>query len=152
MASDQRICLSLKYSLCAITAIWSIYLTPLQAAEHTVTDNVRDFALARYRDGQRLIEGPREPAPATIPAGLSCIELYERRLELIRQSDDYKPSYWDDPRIQAAAFIGTIWTPAFYFLGYSAITAHLDELHTTDSRPNLNAIRRASATQRCFEK
>ncbi|MFT4583953.1 MAG: hypothetical protein ACI915_001702 [Gammaproteobacteria bacterium] len=152
MARDQRICQSFKISLCAMTTLLSLCLTPLQAAEHTPGENVREFAEQRYHDARRLIEGPRETVPATIPSGLSCIELYERRLDLLRQTDHHKPNYWDDPRNQAATFIGTIWTPAFYFLGYSAITAHLDELNIEEPQSTLNALRRASATQRCFEK
>ncbi|MFT4561926.1 MAG: hypothetical protein ACI9BW_001669 [Gammaproteobacteria bacterium] len=152
MATDRRICQPLKISLCAIAAIWSICLTPLQAADQAIGENVRDFTLDRYHDARRLIQGPRAIVQAAVPANISCIELYERRLELLRQTEHHKPSYWDDPRNQAAVFIGTIWTPAFYFLSYSAVAAHLDGLNADEPLPNLDALRRASAAKRCFEK
>ncbi len=106
----------------------------------------------RYQDGRRLIEGPREVIPPALEPGQSCIALYERRLALLRHMDDYKPAYWDDPRNQAAVLIGTIWAPSFYFLSYSAINAHLDATNDTDPRAELDALRYASAQQRCFQK
>jgi hypothetical protein len=69
---------------------------------------VREFALERYHDGCRLIEGPREaPLPVINPAQ-SCGDLYRRRVTLRRHLNDYKPPYWSDPRNQAAVFLGTI--------------------------------------------
>lgn len=135
------------------TALLSIIsMTTFAAAGDSLGQQAGDFLIDRYHDGRRLLEGPRQTATPAVAPGQSCIALYERRLELLRNMNDYKPAYWDDPRNQAAVFIGTIWTPAFYFLGYSAISAQLDSLNDIDPQVELDALRFASAEQRCFEK
>lgn len=125
---------------------------PAYAIGENTTEQLREFALDRVEDGQRLVLGPSElPLPAIDP-NLNCIELYQRRVKLWHQVHDYKPDYWNDPRNQAAVFIGTLWTPAFYFLGFSAVTAHLDQLNDVGPQAELDALSRASARLRCFEK
>ena len=62
------------------------------------------------------------------------------------------PPYWDDQRNQTAIFLDAIWTPALYFLSYSAITAHLDQINDIGPMAELEALSRASAQRRCFEK
>ena len=121
-------------------------------AEIGSAERARQFVIDRYQDGRHLIEGPAAIAPPVIDTTLTCIELYQRRLVLLRQMQHHKPTYWDDPRNQAAVFIGLIWTPAFYFLSYSALTARLDDLSMGDPQIALDTLRHASAQQRCFEK
>ena len=127
-------------------------ITSVHAANRSAEQRLSEFLTDRYQDGQRLTRGPRKLESPPIPEDQSCVELYRRRIELIGETDDYKPAYWNDPRNQAAVFIGTIWTPAFYFLGYSPVTAHLDELNDNDPRSHLTPLRRTSARQRCFER
>lgn len=142
--------LHLRFVAATLLVVLSITATP--ALAENVHEKVREFALDRFKDGQRLVTGPSEiPLPAINP-DTSCIDLYERRITLRRHLHDYKPPYWDDPRNQAAVFIGTIWAPAFYFLGYSAINAHLEQLDDLAPQTELEALSRASAQQRCFEK
>ena len=102
------------------------------AIGENTTAQLREFALDRVNDGQRLVLGPSEIPLPVIDPNASCIELYQRRIKLWHRVHDYKPAYWNDPRNQAAVFIGTLWTPAFYFFGYSAVTAHLDQLNDVD--------------------
>jgi hypothetical protein len=136
----------------AILVLVVLSTTTVYASGENIDEQVREFAHEGYRDVRLLIEGPREiPLPFVDP-GRSCIDLYQRRVTLMHQMHDYKPAYWDDPRNQAAVFLGTIWTPTFYFLGYSAISAHLDELSDTNPQAELDALSQASAQQRCFEK
>lgn len=125
----------------------------VSAAESTFTAHPAVvFAQDRARDALRLLEGPQPPAPRTAPRDLSCTELYERRVTLMRQTRDYRPGYWDDPRNKAAIFIGTIYNPAFYFLAYSGITEYLETARGTadDIRTELDSLRYASAYKQCF--
>jgi hypothetical protein len=142
----SRLCFFFLTSVCVLGP------ANVAAAAEDIDQRVREFLIARYQDGRRLIEGPRETAPPPIAPNQSCAVLYQRRLNLLRQLNDYKPAYWDDRRNQAAFFVGTIWTPAFYFLNYTAVTARLDELDNVDPRVELDALRYASAQQRCFER
>lgn len=115
-------------------------------------DPVFKFAERRILDIKKLIGGPNgHPAPAIAPYQ-SCQQLYTRRLQLLPKTLDYKPAYWDDPRNQVAVFLGTMYAPAFYFLSYTGITAYLDAAHQIDPRIELDALRHASAQQRCFIK
>ncbi len=125
---------------------------PVSAIGENTTERLREFALDRVYDGQRLVLGPSEIALPAIDPNSSCIELYQRRVKLWHQVHDYKPAYWNDPRNQAAVFLGTIWSPAFYFLGFSAVTAHLDQLNDAAPLAEIDALSRASAQLRCFEK
>ncbi len=122
------------------------------AAELTFEQRARLFAEDRYNDARTLINGPRHSEPAPIDPAAGCVALYERRVALQRSLNDHNPAYWDDPRNQTAVFLGTVWSPAFYFLGYSAVTGHLDTLSTTDPRAEIDALRQASAALRCFER
>ncbi len=129
----------------------TLYAAAVTAAD-TLETQVREFALDRVQDGRRLLEGPRlVPTPA-VPAELDCVALYERRVALQRELDDYQPAYWDDPRNQAAVFLGAVWTPAFYFLGYSALDARLDAIDHVGPRAEIDALSRVSARRRCFER
>jgi hypothetical protein len=124
----------------------------VSAAELTFEHRARLFAEDRYDDVRTLLNGPRQSTPPPIDPAAGCVALYERRVSLQRTMNDQNPAYWDDPRNQTAVFLGTMWSPAFYFLGYSAITEHLDTLSNTDPRAEIDALRQASAALRCFEK
>ncbi len=144
--------MSLFVRFFAVALLTALAPTTAQAIEESIDVQAGEFALERYRDARRLIEGPREIPLPVIDTAQSCGDLYRRRVTLRRHLDDYKPPYWSDPRNQTAVFLGTIWTPAFYFLGYSAVSAHLDQLTDANPRAELDALSQASAQQRCFEK
>lgn len=139
------------FTLLAIFAALSTTF-PAFAAELTLEQRTRQFATDRYDDVRTLINGPQEVTPPPVDPTAGCVALYERRMSLQRTMTDRNPAYWDDPRNQAAVFLGTVWTPAFYFLGYSALNGHLDELSADDPQVEIDALRRASAALRCFER
>ena len=115
-------------------------------------DPVIEFAKRRMGDLKKLVVGPNgQPAPHIAPYQ-TCQQLYQRRLALLPRTLNYKPSYWDDPRNQVAVFLGTMFAPAFYFLGYSGISSYLDAANQIDPRIELDALRHVSAQQRCFLK
>ena len=116
----------------------------------TVQAHAQAFAADRARDGQRLLLGPRAPAVVPPPATLGCAELYARRVALMQQQLDYRPAYTDDPRNQAAVFIGTMFTPAFYFLPFSAIQDYVGADRKVRTERELDALRYAAAAQQCY--
>lgn len=116
----------------------------------TVQAHAEAFARDRARDGRRLLLGPTAPQVAPAPQDLSCSELYERRVALMRTQYDYRPPYTDDPRNRAAVFIGTIFTPGFYFLPFSAIQDYAGEDRRVRTERELDELRYASAARRCF--
>ena len=148
---------NLDLAICLIATLCAASVTSsyVYAAERSITissDPVLKFAENRYRDIKKIILGPNgQPAPVIEPYQ-TCQQLYRRRLELLPQTLNYKPDYWDDPRNQVAVFLGTMFTPAFYFLGYSGISAYLDAANQIDPRIELDALRHASARQRCFTR
>lgn len=109
------------------------------------------FGRARFDDARTLLMGPARPDPAPVTSS-DCAELYYRRVALAQRKLDYGDTFWDDPRNRGAVFVGAVWTPAFYFLAWSA----LDEYTTAAPRPqlgaDLDALRAASARLRCFER
>jgi len=136
--------------LCLFAALSATFAAV--AAEPTFEQRARQFATDRYDDARTLINGPRQTAAPAIDPATGCVALYERRMQLQRTMANRNPVYWDDPRNQAAVFLGTVWTPAFYFLGYSAVTGHLDGLAANEPQVEIDALRRASAALRCFER
>jgi len=126
---------------------------PLAAATPPAAEpgaQAADFAAARVEDTRSLLFGHAAPAPVAPPAGLSCAELYERRLALMRTQLDYRPPYSDDPRNKAAFLVGTMWTPGFYFLPFSAVQDYLDADRKTDAEHELDQLRHAAAMQQCY--
>ena len=145
--SILAICLGWAFVVACLTGSW------VSAAERAVTisaDPALEFAKNRFNDLKKIIVGPNGQPPPDIAPYQTCQQLYRRRLELLPKTLNYKPDYWDDPRNQVAVFLGTMFTPAFYFLGYSGISAYLDAANQIDPRIELDALRHASAQQRCF--
>ena len=134
------------------TALIIASTTAAYADEARFGDRAKAFASARYHDGKQLLLGPQPRPYPRVPATSDCIALYQQRLALRHERLDYKPGYWDDPRNQTAVFIGTIWSPVFYFLGYTAVSAHLADLNDADPTAELDALSAASQRQRCFER
>lgn len=112
---------------------------------------VREFARARLDDGYQLLLGPSVPE-ARLNRAETCHALYQQRQMLMRQQLDYQKPFWDEPRHVAAAFVGAIWTPAFYYLPYRAVAAQLAQEHAGQTTVELDALRQASAELRCFER
>lgn len=114
--------------------------------------HAEQFAYDRLQDGRRMVLGPHPVTPPSVPAGTSCEELYLRRVALMRGQVDAAPPYTDDPRNRAAVLIGTLWTPGFYYLAFSGIQAYVDAQRKPEAQAEIDALRDASAAQRCFER
>jgi len=104
-----------------------------------------------YHEIVSLIDGPQR-APFVDHTALDCAMLYERRLALYHEHVDTNPAFTDDPRNKAAIFIGTIFTPAFLYLPYSAIMAYRAENARIERVSRIDALAHASAQHDCFQK
>ncbi len=122
-----------------------LWPTPVQ-----VREDAEQFAYDRISDGRRLVLGPYPPRVAPVPPAQNCRDLYAQRLALMQTQYDYKPKFTDDPRNRAAVFIGTIFTPAFYYLAFSGIQAYGDATFDAQNQSHLDALRYASAEQQCY--
>ena len=49
-------------------------------------------------------------------------------------------------------FLGTAWTPAFYYLGYPTLAGYAERLGRAQLQADIDALHSASAQQRCFER
>ncbi|MEM7467465.1 MAG: hypothetical protein AAF387_11335 [Pseudomonadota bacterium] len=139
--------------LCIVAASCALFATAIPANDQatvTAPDPVAEFAHDRVQDLKLLILGPNGQPPPHIAPHQTCEQLYQRRLAVLPQTLNYKPDYWDDPRNRVAVFLGTMFSPAFYFLGYSGVSNYIDSARQIDPRIELDALRYASAQQRCF--
>lgn len=116
----------------------------------TVQAHAEAFARDRARDGRRMLLGPTAPAVASPAPELDCAALYAQRVTLMRKQLDYRPPWSDDPRNQAAVFIGTIFTPGFYFLPFSGIQDYVDGDRKVRAERELDALRTAAAARQCY--
>ncbi len=110
------------------------------------------LARARFDDARQLINGPLAPTIQPLAPGLDCRALYQQRVALSRQQLNYRPSFWEDPRSQTGVFIGAVWAPAFYYLPYQAFTEYRASARAPQVQADIDALRAASAQQRCFER
>jgi hypothetical protein len=133
--------------LCWTLTAWG---QPSWPTPNQVQENTEQFAYDRLADGRRLLFGPYPPRVAPVPPAQTCAELYAERVQLMRAQVDYKPAYTDDPRNRAAVFIGTLFTPGFYYLAFTGVQAYLDATDDASAQSRLDALRYASAEQQCY--
>lgn len=108
------------------------------------------FVRERVDDGRHMLLGPTAPVVTPPAPELDCSVLYARRIALMQQQLDYRPAWSDDPRNQAAVFIGTIFTPAFYFLPFSGIQDYVDGDRKPRAEREIDALRAAAAARQCY--
>jgi len=122
-----------------------VWPTPQQ-----VQTGAEQFVYDRLGDGRHMIFGPAAPQVPPVDPARTCADLYTERLRLLQAQYHYKPAYTDDPRNRAAVFIGTIFTPAFYYLAFSGIQAYNEAADDAAIQGRIDALRYASAEQMCF--
>ena len=123
----------------------------VQSPTTVYRQKAEQFARDRLSDARNFLIGPARPA-AVSPVTLDCRALYTQRVALTRDRLDYRANFWDDPRNRAAAFIGAAWSGAFYYLPYSALAAYSSAISGPQTQTEIDALRAASARQRCFER
>jgi len=130
-------------------ALWADEPAPMLDAIEPV--QVKQFVAARAQDARDLALGA--PAPQMVmPTDLDCTALYNRRVAMMRGQVDIGPTdYFDDPKIGTGAFLGAIWTPAFYYLPFRTLQRYQNQQRRPQVQADIDALRAASAAQRCFE-
>lgn len=123
--------------------------TPMLDAVEPV--QVKQFVQARAHDARDLALGT--PAPQQVmPTNLDCAELYNRRVAIMRGQVDQEPTdFLADPRIRTSALLGTVWMPAFAYLPFRTVQRFQEQQRRPQIQADLDALRAASAAQRCFE-
>ena len=133
----------------AVRAVEAEPSVPMLEAVEPV--QVKQFVQARARDARDLTLGQAAPQ-IVMPTDLDCTTLYNRRVALMRGQVDSAPTdYFDDPRSGAATFLGAVWTPAFYYLPFRTLQRFQDQQRRPQVQADIDALRAASAAQRCFE-
>jgi len=96
---------------------------------------------------------PDGPAVATIqPQDLarSCEQLYYERVVLMQRARPFAPAFYDDPRNQAAVFLGSVATPFYYLWGYTAVESYYDARRVEAVDRRLDVLRQVAAHKDCF--
>ncbi len=96
---------------------------------------------------------PDGPAVALVqPQDLarSCEELYYERVVLTQRARAFAPAFYDDPRNQAAVFLGSVATPLYYLWGYTAVESYYDARRVEAVNRRLDVLRQLSARKDCF--
>lgn len=80
----------------------------------------------------------------------SCNDLYMEASALEKQSFSYAADEGNKTLIASVA--STVFTPALYFIGYSALQDYKLEIEAKSTFSKIEAIRYRMAEKRCFEK
>jgi hypothetical protein len=129
----------------------SLTFAGTQIVPRVTSEQAAQFTRARLDDGYALLLGPSNPTATTITER-DCRKLYQQRVTLMRSRLDHRKPFWDEPRHVGAVFVGALWTPAFYYLPYRALTEVTAEARAATVVSELDALRAASASARCFER
>ncbi len=146
VASVKNPLFVIRLSLCALL----LGLSNLIPAQEPNIPQGIDAVGSNLLGNVRALFGPEVPAIPSDLDKLSCGQLYAQRIALMRYMDDYAPAYWDDPRNGSAVALGTLYTPVFYYLGYTAVAGYQRTRQSVVMDAQLSALRQASARQDCF--
>ncbi len=123
-----------------------------------VTPTVAPPTLAGMRGAVRAVaggittipDGPPIPEPQAGDWNRTCADLYYERVGLYARTASYTPAYYDDPRNQAIAFLGTVTTSAWYLLSATAVESYYERQRVAAVERRLDALRQVSAQRDCF--
>ena len=133
-------------------------VVPTMLLNAAATDDLLEQLEIRYlanRDSNlhfALLTDLRDAPQAVMPTNLDCATLYNRRVALMRGQVDANPTdFMGDPRIRTSALLGTVWMPAFAYLPFRTVQQFREQQKRPQLQADLDALRAASAAQRCFE-
>ena len=83
---------------------------------------------------------------------LSCPELDDRltRLEPLTYSDS--PGFYSDPLVGIAVWAGTLWSPAWAYVGYYGLREQYQQSRITDIDTEIQQLRQLKAERHCYER
>jgi hypothetical protein len=79
----------------------------------------------------------------------SCNDLYMQATNLEKETFTNQAGH---KRTQVAAVVSTIFTPALYYMGYSAFQDYKNEIRSNSASAQIEEIRFRMAEKRCFTK
>lgn len=83
---------------------------------------------------------------------LSCFELDDRLTRLTPKTYSEAPEFYSDPRNGAAVWVGTLWTPAWAYLGYAGLRQEYRESRMAAAHAEMDQLRQLKARRHCYER
>ena len=90
--------------------------------------------------------------PESIYENRSCEQLYLAAGKLENKALNYESDVFNQRNNTVASVVGTVFTPALYFLGYSSYMNFRSEREAHQSNHELDKIRYRMAELRCFQQ
>ncbi len=90
------------------------------------------------------------PAEKGLYDSRSCNDLYVQASALEKESFSYAADRGS--KTQVASIVSTVFTPALYYLGYSAFQDYKDDIRSKSTFSEIEQIRFRMAEKRCFAK
>jgi RsiW-degrading membrane proteinase PrsW (M82 family) len=91
-----------------------------------------------------------KPAGESLYDSRSCNDLYMEAVALEKESFSYAAG--NGNRTKVASIVSTVFTPALYYLGYSAYQDYKTEADSKSTFAKIEEIRFRMAEKRCFSK
>jgi RsiW-degrading membrane proteinase PrsW (M82 family) len=91
-----------------------------------------------------------KPAGESLYDSRSCNDLYMEAVSLEKESFSYAAG--NSNRTKVASIVSTVFTPALYYLGYSAYQDYKSEADAKSTFAKIEEIRYLMAEKRCFTK
>ena len=83
---------------------------------------------------------------------LSCLELDQQLATLEPQTYSDNPEFYSDPIQGTALWVGTLWTPAWAYLGYTGYKEHQQQGRMADAEAKMEHLRKLKALRHCYER
>lgn len=108
------------------------------------------FLLTSIQSSALNLVEMKKPVGGGLYDSRSCNDLYMQALTLEKESFSYAADRGN--KTQVASIVSTVFTPAIYFLGYSAFQDYKDSARSKTTFTEIEDIRLRMAEKRCFVK
>ncbi len=108
------------------------------------------FVLASAQSLALNLAEIHKPADSSLYDSRSCNDLYMEAMALEKENYSYERG--NGNKTQVASVVSTIFAPAVYYLGYSAIQDYKNKANSKSSFVKIEDIRLRMAEKRCFVK
>jgi len=103
------------------------------------------------RGGQSSVQAGSPARSDTVP-DLSCRELDDLLTALAPQTYSDTPEFYRDPLKGSAIWVGTLWSPAWAYLGYAGLQEAYQHNRRNEAGAEMDQLRRLKARQHCYEQ
>lgn len=108
------------------------------------------FILASAQSSALNLGEMHKPVEGSLYDSRSCNDLYMQAVALEKENFSYESG--NGNKTQVASIVSTIFTPAIYYLGYSAYKDYKNDVDSKSSFAKIEDIRLRMAEKRCFTK